>query len=122
MLVDYYSRYIEIAYIRTPTTQSVILKMKDVFARWGVPDTVISDNGPQFASREFSAFATSALLQYAVGCLAYLFSVVGSFRVIVLADAESVFFVVVFCHFRENGNRWCSDKLNKHTLIYSIVV
>ena len=67
-----------------------------------------------------------AMLQYAVGCRvgcrAYLFSVAGSFRVNVLADAESVFFVVVFCHFRENGNRWCSDKLNKHTLIYSTVV
>ena len=59
MMVDYYSRYIEIAYIRIPTTQSVILEMKDLFARWGVPETV-SDYGPQFASREFSAFATSA--------------------------------------------------------------
>ena len=36
------------------------------------------------------------MLQYAVGCRPYLFSVVGSFRVIVLADAESVFFVVGF--------------------------
>ena len=36
------------------------------------------------------------LLQYAVGCRTYLFSVVGSFRVNVLADAESVFFVVGF--------------------------
>ena len=39
VMVDYYSRYIEIAYIRTLTMQSVILKMKDVFARWGVPET-----------------------------------------------------------------------------------
>ena len=40
-MVDYHSRYIEIAYVRTPTTQSVILKMKDVFARCGVPETII---------------------------------------------------------------------------------
>ena len=39
---------------------------------------------------------STALLQYAVGCRTYLFSVVGSFRVNVLADAESVFFVVGF--------------------------
>ena len=57
VMVDYYSIYFEIAYIKTPTTQSVILKMKDVFDKWCDPETVISDNGPQFASREFSAFA-----------------------------------------------------------------
>ena len=60
VVVDYYSRYIEITYPRTPTTQSVVLMMKDVFDRWGVPETVVSDNGPQFASRVFSAFAKSA--------------------------------------------------------------
>ena len=30
-----------------------MLQMKKIFARQGVPDVVISDNGPQYASKEF---------------------------------------------------------------------
>lgn len=31
--------------------------MKATFARLGIPERVISDNGPQYASHEFSEFA-----------------------------------------------------------------
>uniref|UniRef100_A0A3B4GHF4 Integrase catalytic domain-containing protein n=1 Tax=Pundamilia nyererei TaxID=303518 RepID=A0A3B4GHF4_9CICH len=34
----------------------VVQKLKSTFARFGIPDEVLSDNGPQFSSSEFQAF------------------------------------------------------------------
>ena len=38
------------------TTSRVIKILKNMFSRYGVPDQIISDNGPQFASAEFAKF------------------------------------------------------------------
>ena len=57
VVVDYYSRYIELSKLESTTSQSVINHMKSIMARHGIPETLMSDNGPQFASKEFSAFA-----------------------------------------------------------------
>ena len=54
--VDYYSRYIDIAYMSQMTSSAVVFKMKNNFAQHGIPETVISDNGTQFTSAEFKKF------------------------------------------------------------------
>ena len=41
------------------TSNSVIQAMKSIFSRHGIPETVRSDNGPQYSSSEFSKFASS---------------------------------------------------------------
>ena len=41
----------------------MIKEMKSVFARHGIPETVISDNGPAYASNEFKAFAKAYKFQ-----------------------------------------------------------
>ena len=40
------------------TSQSVITALKSLFARYGIPQEVVSDNGPQYSSQEFAQFAT----------------------------------------------------------------
>ena len=57
IITDYYSRYIEIIHMTATRSHDVIMKMKTVFARWGIPMELVSDNGPQFASHEFQQFA-----------------------------------------------------------------
>ena len=56
-MVYYHSRWIEILHITTTTSPAVIAKMKDMFARLGLPQEGFSDNGPQFVSEQFRQFA-----------------------------------------------------------------
>ncbi|XP_014676649.1 PREDICTED: uncharacterized protein K02A2.6-like [Priapulus caudatus] len=50
LVVDYYSRYIEVSRLESTSSRAVINHMKSIFARHGIAETVISDNGPQYAS------------------------------------------------------------------------
>ena len=45
LIVDYYSRWIKIAKLTGLTANSVINHTKSIFARYGIPEKVISDNG-----------------------------------------------------------------------------
>ena len=56
-IVDYYSCYIKIAQLSNESSAEVIRHTKSIFARHGIPQTVMSDNGPQFSSIEFRRFA-----------------------------------------------------------------
>lgn len=57
--VDYYSRYFEIERLYSTTSPAVIRKLKAMFSRNGVPEKVISGNGPQYSSQEFKNFASA---------------------------------------------------------------
>ena len=56
VIVDYYSRYFEVVILRSTTSTKVINSLQPIFARFGVPCTLKTDNGPQFFSEEFKAF------------------------------------------------------------------
>ena len=57
LIVDYYSRFIEISRLNRTTADEVIVHTKSIFARHGIPEIVVSDNGPQYASEAFAKFA-----------------------------------------------------------------
>jgi len=57
VVCDYYSNFIEVENVHKATTHGVSKVLKCLFSRYGVPDIVISDNGPQFSSAEFAEFA-----------------------------------------------------------------
>lgn len=58
VIVDYYSKYPELALLQDKTAGCVISHAKSVFARHGIPEEIVSDNMP-FGSREFRDFAKS---------------------------------------------------------------
>ena len=54
---DYFSNYVEVENVSKPNTNGVTKPLKAMFARWGVPEELVSDNGPQFSSTEFAEFS-----------------------------------------------------------------
>jgi len=62
--VDNLSGYLEIDLLRAQTSWEVILKLRMIFARFGPPEVLITDNGPQFTSAQFAAFAQSWRFQH----------------------------------------------------------
>ncbi|KAK3093011.1 hypothetical protein FSP39_010012 [Pinctada imbricata] len=57
LIVDYYSKFYELSRLTSTKSSQVIEMIKPHFARYGIPEEVVSDNGPQFASKEFAEFA-----------------------------------------------------------------
>ena len=55
--VDYTSNFWEVDRLENIESRSVIKKLKTHFARYGIPDQVISDNGPQYSSASFAHFS-----------------------------------------------------------------
>ena len=59
LMVDYFSRFIEIAKLTGESSADIIRHMKSIIARHGIPQEMFTDNGPQFAAAEFKQFADS---------------------------------------------------------------
>ena len=57
VIVDYFSRFIEIEELGDTTTAGVIDVLTTTFATFGIPEVLVSDNGPQFSSKKFGNFA-----------------------------------------------------------------
>ena len=56
--VDAHSKWPEVITMSSTTSQKTIDVLRSLFARYGIPEQLVSDNGPQFTSEEFSVYAT----------------------------------------------------------------
>lgn len=56
VLVDAFSKWIEVSPMSSTTANKTIEKLRSMFAAYGLPEVLVSDNGPQFISEEFAAF------------------------------------------------------------------
>ena len=56
ILTDAYSKWPEVYVVSSTTASMTITKLRETFARFGLPEQVVSDNGPQFVSEELDVF------------------------------------------------------------------
>ena len=56
VLVDAHSKWPEVVEMQTTTAEKTIQVLRRMFAAYGLPEQVVSDNGSQFTSQEFAEF------------------------------------------------------------------
>ena len=54
LVMDAYSKWLSVVRMsKYPTTETTIMALNILFTTWGSPKTLVSDNGPQFGSKQF---------------------------------------------------------------------
>ena len=56
LFVDYLSRWIEFVQMKTTSGTSTVVQFKSICSKYGIPEEIRTDNGPQFSSHEFARF------------------------------------------------------------------
>nr|XP_046478620.1 uncharacterized protein K02A2.6-like [Neodiprion pinetum] len=64
LIVDARTKWPEIFVMKSTMAQQTIKVFQQIFARHGLPRQIVSDNGPQFTSDEFTRFVSSAGIKH----------------------------------------------------------
>ena len=56
--IDVHSKWIEATIMNSTTAAATVKEVRRRFARFSLPETIVSDNGPQFVAEEFFSFLT----------------------------------------------------------------
>ncbi|XP_055522703.1 uncharacterized protein K02A2.6-like [Wyeomyia smithii] len=64
LAVDAFSKWPEVIRTRRITSAATIAILRNIFARFGMPETLVSDNGTQFTSVEFQNFCVGNGIQH----------------------------------------------------------
>ena len=69
VVVDAHSKWPEVIPVSSTTSSSTIGVLRDLFARFGIPEEIVSDNGTQFVSEDFQAFIRSNGIRHITSAL-----------------------------------------------------
>ena len=58
IVIDAYSKWLEVRLLSSTTSTSLISSLRSIFAQFGIPSVIVSDNGRNFTSTEFEQFLT----------------------------------------------------------------
>ena len=56
LAVDAHSKWLEVAVMKSTSSEKTIEELRSIFSRFGLPQRLVSDNGPQLVSEEFRIF------------------------------------------------------------------
>ncbi|XP_029141825.1 uncharacterized protein K02A2.6-like, partial [Protobothrops mucrosquamatus] len=64
VVVDSHSKWLEVVPVSSTTAAKTIQVLRNIFAAHGLPDVLVSDNGPQFTSTEFQGFLQANMIRH----------------------------------------------------------
>ena len=64
IVIDAYSKWLEVYPMKQSTTSATISNLRRLFATFGTPEHIVSDNGTQFTSMEFQEFLQRNGIRY----------------------------------------------------------
>ena len=67
MVIDAHSKWPEVFVTEDTTAEETISTLRSLFARLGLPDQIVFDNGPQFTSEAFRKFTTANGIKHVTG-------------------------------------------------------
>jgi len=56
IVVNAHSKWMEIEVVNTVTSQATVEHLRPIFARFGLPKVIVTDNGTCFTSSDFDEF------------------------------------------------------------------
>ena len=70
VIVDAHSKWAEVIETKSTTAAATITQLRQLFATYGLPEQIVTENGPQFSAGEFSSFYKSNGVKH-IQCIPY---------------------------------------------------
>lgn len=59
VVVDAHSKWMDVIVMKSATALTTVQHLRTLFSNFGIPESIVTDNAPQFAATEFEEFCKS---------------------------------------------------------------